>query len=440
MQSFPSLALKSCFSALKDLESDGISKGLRLLLASGFISPACSGIYHLMAPALSFISKLETTIDINMRKIGGTKVHFSNLTPLSLWEQSGRVDTIGHELFKLKDSKHRKYCLSPTHEEAITNLLSSTALISSYKHLPLKLYQITTKYRDEMRPRYGLLRCREFLMKDLYSFDVSREEAMQTYEQVSKAYEIIFCELDLPVLKTAADGESMGGKLSHEFQLPCSIGENTLVICGKCNIQANRDVLALNSDNIPSDCQSPTCCERIEKKAVELAHIFYIGTTYSKTFGLRYLDASNRSELVEMGCYGLGVSRVLGALCEHTATRFPDRLVWPEKLAPYYISIIPLSSKESNNCKHLERASEVYQQLDDIFSGEIVIDNRMQLSHSYKLKDSRLFGFPYSIVLSDKQGDGVEVINRRCNGDECYYYFDTITDSVRFLVEKLSLR
>lgn len=440
MQSFSSLALNTSFSALKDLEKDAISKGLRLLLASGIISHACSGIYHMMAPAQSFISKLEKTIDVSMREIGGTKVHLSNLTPLSLWEKSGRVDTIGHELFKLNDNKSRKYCLSPTHEEAITNLLSSTALISSYKQLPLKLYQITTKYRDELRPRYGLLRCREFLMKDLYSFDASREEAMQTYRQVGKAYERIFCELNLPVVKTAADGGSMGGKISHEFQLPCSIGENSLVICDKCNIQANRDVVGLNSDSIPLGCLSPTCCERIEKKAIELAHIFYIGTTFSETFGLKYLDASNRSELIEMGCYGLGVSRVLGALCEHTATRFTDRLVWPVKLAPYYISIIPLSSKESNHCRHLERACGVYQQLDVIFGGEIVVDNRMHLSHSYKLKDSRLFGFPYSIVLSDKQGEGAEIINRRCNGDERYYNFDTITDSVRFLAEKLSVR
>ncbi|KAI6661024.1 proline--tRNA ligase, mitochondrial-like [Oopsacas minuta] len=438
MQSFTSLALKTSSSVLRELERDGMSRGLQLLLASGIISPACSGIFHLMAPALSFISKLEKLIDIRMREIGATKIHLANLTPLSLWEASKRVDKIGHELFQLKDNKFRKYCLSPTHEEAITNLIQSKALIQSYKHLPLKLYQITTKYRDEMRPRYGLLRCREFLMKDLYTFDVCRMHAMETYSQVCIAYDKIFCDLNLPVLKTAADGESMGGKLSHEFQLPCSIGENTLVICKKCDIQANEDILSMSTGNIPSSCMSPTCCVREGKKAIELGHVFYIGTSFSETFDLKFLDDSNNRNFVEMGCYGLGVTRILGALCEHTADRFPDRLVWPDKLAPYNISIIPLSSSDCNNSKHLDRAQYIYYQLDNIYTGEVVVDNRMQLSHSYKLKDSRLFGFPYSIVLSDRQGDGAELIIRRSDGNEGYFNFDNVTDLINFIIKTIT--
>ena len=436
MQSFSSLALRTSSSALREL-GDGMSGGLRLLLASGIISPACSGIFHLMAPALSFLEKLERSVDFRMREIGGTKVQLANLTPLSLWETSGRLNTIGHELFQLQDNKNRKYCLSPTHEESITNLLASKVLLSSYKQLPLKLYQITTKYRDELRPRYGLLRCREFLMKDLYTFDTCKEQAMYSYSQVSAAYEKLFDELNLPVLKTEADGESMGGKLSHEYQLPCSIGENTLVICTKCSIQANKDIIPM-SNGVPRGCVSPNCCQREEKKAIELAHIFYIGTSFSDTFSLKYLDDSNNKKLVEMGCYGMGITRILGALCEHTAATFPDRLVWPEKLAPYSISIIPLSSQDSDCAKHLERAQEVYYQLDSSFKGEVVVDNRMNLTHSYKLKDNRLFGFPYSIVLSDNQGDGAELITRRNDGEETYCRFHTVSEVVNSLIETIS--
>ena len=436
MQSFSSLALKTSSLALRE-SGDGMSGGLRLLLASGLISPACSGIYHLMAPALSFLEKVERRIDFRMREIGGTKVQLANLTPLSLWETSGRANTIGHELFQLKDNKHRKYCLSPTHEESITNLLSSKVLLNSYKQFPLKLYQITTKYRDEIRPRYGLLRCREFSMKDLYTFDTCKEEAMRSYLQVSTTYEKLFNDLHLPVLKTEADGESMGGKLSHEYQLPCSIGENTLVVCSKCSKQDNKEMLPVNSE-IPQGCIYPNSCEREEKKAIELAHIFYIGTSFSETFNLKYLDESNNKNLVEMGCYGIGITRILGALCEHTAATFPDRLVWPDKLAPYSISIIPLSSQDPDCSKHLARAVETYYQIDSSLKGEVVVDNRMNLSHSFKLKDNRLFGFPYSIVLSDRQGEGAELITRRTSGEETYNRFHTVSEIVNFLIETIS--
>ena len=434
MQSFSSLALKTSPATLREVGGE-MSGGLRLLLASGIISPACSGIYHLMAPALSFLEKVERLVDFHMREIGATKVQLANLTPLRLWETSGRINTIGHELFQLKDNKNRKYCLSPTHEESITNLLSSNVL-SSYKQLPLKLYQITTKYRDEIRPRYGLLRCREFLMKDLYTFDTCREEAMNSYSQVATAYEKLFEELQLPVLKTEADGESMGGKLSHEYQLPCSIGENTLLICHKCRKQVNTETLPMSSE-VLQGCMSPNCCEREEKQAIELAHIFYIGASFSKTFDLKYLDESNNKKLVEMGCYGIGLTRILGALCEHTAVRFPDRLVWPEKLAPYLISIIPLSSQYSDCDKHLTRAQEVYSQINSSLKGEVVVDNRMNLSHSFKLKDSRLFGFPYSLVLSDKHDEGAELISRRYDGTETYSRFHTVSEVVNFLIETI---
>ena len=436
MQTFYSLALKTSVTILKDLERDGLSRGLRLLLAAGIISPVCSGIFHLMNPALRFIQKLEGAIDVRMHEIGGTRVHLSSLAPLSLWESSGRVETIGHELFQLKDSAHRKYCLSPTHEESITSLVASNALASSYKHMPLRLYQITTKYRDEMRPRYGLLRCREFLMKDMYSFDTNSEKALESYSKVCSAYEKIFTDISLPVLKTEADVGGMGGHFSHEFQLPCTLGENVLINCARCKIQANEEILSFDTNQVPTTCTSPNCCERKEEKAIELAHCFYLGTETSEKFGLKHFDQSGQKVPVEMGCYGIGVTRILGALCEHTSKRTPNRICWPGKLAPFQVSVIPLSSKEPNHSRHLERAHEIYHSLDHALRGEIVLDNRMHLMHSYKLKDNSLFGFPYSIVLSDKQGDGAELITRDFGGDEIYDHFDTCIDLVNHLINR----
>lgn len=417
MPSFTSLGIKTSLSLLKESEKQNLSDGLRLLLSSGMIYSSNSGIFHLMPLALKSIEKLTVLIDREMKAIGGSKILLANLSPLSLWKQSGRADNLNRELFRLRDNKNKDFVLSPTQEEVITSMFSATELINSYRQMPAKFYQISTKYRDELRPRNGLLRCREFLMKDMYTFDSNKEAAMETYKQVCSAYEAIFSEIELPVTKTEADVGTIGGLLSHEYQIPSVVGENNILVCKECEVQINKDIWS----QYTSTCRYPSDCKKSEFKGTELAHTFYLSTHYSDMFDLQFTNIKREKKPIEMGCYGFGLTRLLGALCEFSSQISSDRLLWPLAICPYRICIVPLTSKDpvAPN-KHLDRGWSIYNILNEKYKDDVVIDNRMHLSLSYKLHDSRLLGFPYCIVLSDKQetSSSIELIRRKFSGEE----------------------
>ncbi|EPE03220.1 prolyl-trna synthetase [Ophiostoma piceae UAMH 11346] len=221
------------------------------LVRAGFFRQAHSGVFHMLPLGLRVQDKIEAVVDKHMKSIGCSRVSLSTISSEKLWARSGRLQSVKGELFQLSDRKNTKYLLSPTHEEEITELVSQN--IRSYRDLPLRLYQITRKYRDEMRPRHGILRSREFIMKDLYSFDASVEDAMATYEQVRGAYAAIFAELKVPVLAARASSGDMGGDLSHEYHLPASLGEDFVAHCGSCNSTANLEVLAAPVPDEDSD-------------------------------------------------------------------------------------------------------------------------------------------------------------------------------------------
>ncbi|XP_014726160.1 PREDICTED: probable proline--tRNA ligase, mitochondrial [Sturnus vulgaris] len=295
----------------------------RLMLQAGLIHPTIPGCYSYLPPTVRAMEKLIKVMDQEMQAVGGQKLNLPSLCSAELWRASGRWDQMGPELFRLVDRHNHGYCLGPTHEEVVTALVASQSGLS-YKQLPLRLYQITRKFRDEPKPRFGLLRSREFYMKDMYTFDTSEEAARRTYEQVCAAYCSLFTRLGLRFVKVQAATGSIGGTTSHEFQLPADIGEDRLLLCPQGHFAAN--VETLNGEQ--TSC--PTCGEKLsETKGIEVGHTFYLGTKYSSVAN---------AQLAEMGCYGLGVTRILAASIEVLSTedsipwRSPSsRTAWPER-------------------------------------------------------------------------------------------------------------
>ncbi|KAM4872286.1 putative proline--tRNA ligase, mitochondrial [Thomomys bottae] len=378
-------------------KSDSLTcKSQRLMLQVGLIVPASPGCYHLLPYTVRTMEKLVRVIDQEMQAIGGQKVNMPSLCPAELWQATSRWDLMGKELLKLRDRHGKEYCLGPTHEEVVTALIASQKQLS-YKQLPFLLYQVTRKFRDEPRPRFGLLRGREFYMKDMYTFDSSPEAAQQTYRLVCDAYCRLFDRLGLPFLKVQADVGSIGGMLSHEFQLPADIGEDQLAVCPSCNFSTNIEMLDLSQANCPT-CQSPLT----QTKGIEVGHTFYLGTKYSSIFNAQFTNAQGKPSLAEMGCYGLGVTRILAAAIEVFSTE--DSIRWPSLLAPYQVCLIPpkRGSKEAE-------AAELTGCLYDHITGavpqlhrEVVLDDRTHLTIGNRLKDANKLGYPFVIITGKR--------------------------------------
>lgn len=368
-------------------------------------------------------------IDQEMQGIGGQKLDMPSLCSADLWKTSERWDLMGKELFRLKDRHGADYCLGPTHEEAVTTLVAHQATLS-YRQLPLLLYQvsiqpvltatvfpvtscslfvfsdmiyfenppkkqITRKFRDEPKPKFGLLRGREFYMKDMYSFDVSEEAAHQTYESVCQAYTRLFARLGLRCVQVQADTGNIGGKLSHEFQLPADIGEDRLLVCGSCSFSANVETMSSDQSNCPQ-CETG---KLVESKGIEVGHTFYLGKKYSHIFKATFSNAQNKPAVADMGCYGLGVTRILAAAVEVMSTE--EGIRWPGLIAPYQVCVLP-PKKGSKVDEATLLAEELVQALGETLPhlrGEVVLDDRTQMTIGKRLKDASKLGYPYVIVV-----------------------------------------
>ncbi|XP_008831210.1 probable proline--tRNA ligase, mitochondrial [Nannospalax galili] len=382
--------------SLEGKSSDLTCKSQRLMLQVGLILPASPGCYHLMPYTVRAMEKLIRVIDQEMQAIGGQKINMPSLSPAELWQATSRWDLMGRELLRLKDRHGKDYCLGPTHEEAVTALVASQKKLS-YKQLPLLLYQVTRKFRDEPRPRFGLLRGREFYMKDMYTFDSSPETAQQTYSLVCGAYCSLFDRLGLRWIKAQANVGSIGGTVSHEFQLPVDVGEDWLAICPSCHFSANTETLDLSQKNCPT-CQGPLT----ETKGTEVGHTFYLGTKYSSIFNAQFTNVHGEPSLAEMGCYGLGVTRILAAAIEVLSTE--DCIRWPSLLAPYQVCLIP-PKKGSKEAAAIELMGHLY---DDIVEavpqlrGEVLLDDRTHLTIGNRLKDANKLGYPFVIIAGKR--------------------------------------
>ncbi|EGG17630.1 prolyl-tRNA synthetase [Cavenderia fasciculata] len=533
-----------------------MSQSQLLMQKTGMIRRASLGMYMTLPLAQRAMENLIKIIDEEMQGVGGQKLTMPLLVSKDLWEKTGRWETTGAELIKVKDRKEEEYCLAPTHEEIFTSLVANERLSNS--NFPLRLYQIGNKYRDEIRPRFGLVRGREFLMKDLYSFDQTRVEAVATYNDIKGAYHRVFDRVGLKYACVEADSGNIGGSMSHEFQVLTGSGEDTVVSCECCGYQSNieratskpspstkfspadkikkiaikvvsdkmvkgakektttiatiwcSDIDTINPFSIKSyfnnidsfepfrfnqaaqqqdpsytyidfidstikdndhvllqlkqhqkeqqqqqqkeeekeedttsnnasveygsfrvvkegdHCAQPNCSNGGELKlqqGIEVGHIFYLGTKYSSKLGANMKDKNGKNQPIEMGCYGIGVSRLLAAMIE---SKRDDRgIVWSKCVAPYKAIIIPFS--DQRNRGSYESAEHLYDLLirDPFLRNQIVLENRLDMSIGKRINEANLIGFPYLIFVnnnaSKKNGEDVFEVEDRDNGQKSYF-------------------
>lgn len=372
------------------------------LLRAAFIRQSHSGLYHFLPLGNRVQAKLEQLVDKHMNSVGACKVSLSNLSSIELWEKSGRWNADRTEFFKLNDRKESGYLLAPTHEEEITQLVADA--VHSYKDLPLRLYQVGKKYRDELRPRGGLLRMREFVMKDLYTFDNDRTSAVETYENVRKAYDNFFSEFKLPYIVAKADSGSIGGEFSHEYHYASVKGEDEVHSCGSCDHIVNGELLSQQDSPACPSCGSGTLTTQ---KTIELGHTFFLGTKYSEPLNARAMQATstntkkhvaektseNPGTAIEMGCYGIGISRLIATTADLLAD--DKGLNWPKAIAPFTVAIIPKAGFEDDALVLHDLLGTLPAQT----CVDPIIDDRATKSLAWKMNDADLIGYPVLVVL-----------------------------------------
>ena len=339
-----------------------------------------SGIYSYLPLGWRVLNNINNIIRKHMNLKGAEELFMSALQPVEIWQKTGRDKDLEEVMFKFKDRKNRELCLGPTHEEEITEIVRQ--LVFSYKQLPFILYQIQTKFRDEPRPRFGLMRAIEFIMKDAYSFDKDEEGLNQNYEKMIKVYEDIFKECGLDFITIEADSGTMGGSVSHEFMVPGETGEDILFQCsGGCEKYFKKE----------GDC--PECKKKLnEKKMIEIGHIFKLGTKYSQAQEAFFLDENGKRLPFIMGCYGIGVSRIFSAIAQVNSDE--KGLIWPKGISPFDITLVVLDDKLLPQALELEETLE-----SEGFS--VLIDDRAQAA-GVKFKDAYLLGNPYILIMGKK--------------------------------------
>ena len=373
----------------------------KLLLRAGFIFQLAAGIYEFLPLGWKVHKKIENIIREEMEKIGAQEVFLATLQPKEIWQRTDRWEKMAPPIFKLKDRHRKDFALGPTHEEVITQL--AKLKIQSYKDLPLYLFQIQSKFRNEMRPSGGLLRVREFLMKDLYSFHSSEEDFENYFEKVANSYEKIFQRCELETIKSEASGgpfTEVGAK-TYEFQIPAPAGEDKILFCQKCEYAIN-----LETAKIRNIC--PKCKGKLKKKnTIEVGHIFSLGTKYSKALNLYFIDKDGFKKPVIMGCYGIGLGRLMGTIVEIHHDQ--KGIIWPKEVVPFLIHLIQIE----HNFRVKKVAEKLYQNLQkkDL---EVLYDDRAEKTPGEKFADADLIGIPYRIVVSEKtlKKDSVEVKKR----------------------------
>ena len=544
----------------------------RLLLKAGFIKQVSAGIYELLPPAYRVLKKVEAIVRKEMDRSGAQELLLTVLNPKELWEETGRWETYGEELFKLKDRNGREYCLGPTHEEEITDLVRK--VVRSYRQLPIILYQIQVKFRDEKRPRFGLIRAREFIMKDAYSFDTDEMSAMISYESMKFAYQRIFNKLRLNVIMAEADVGQIGGTMSHEFIAFTDYGEAKVAYCENCGYAANAEIVPLQKPeeekeeerpmekvhtpnvhtieelskflnvppskimkavlyivnekepvlvlirgdreidenklekvlgtdnfrlatdeevnnllgtkkgfigifNLPENIKvlwdnslygvknlvvalnepdwhyinvnpgrdfqygefvdlsevregdpCPKCGSPLKvKRGLELGHIFLLGTRYSEPMKAYFTDRDGKEKPIIMGCYGIGISRILAALVE----QYHDEkgIKWPTPVAPFELDIILLNTKDEE-MKNV--AEKLYLEAEEK-EIDVIFDDREE-SAGFKFADADLVGFPYRIVVGKKVKEGKVEVQSRHTGEKWDVEIEKAIDFVKEKIEE----
>lgn len=381
----------------------------KLMIRAGLIRKLTAGAYTYLPLGWRVLSKVENIIREEMDKKGAQEVLMPALQPSELWRESGRYTDLGEDMIKFTDRHGKETVLGPTHEEIITDLVRGN--VKSYKELPLILYQIQVKFRDEIRPRSGVLRSREFIMKDAYSFDRDTKSLDENYKKMYEAYCKIFTRCGLKYLVVEADTGIMGGDVSHEFMVLSESGEDTLVHCAKCSYAASLDkhLLNLNVKSIDKGDKCPRCEAKIKlEQAIEVGHVFKLGTKYSRAMSANFLDEDGKQKPCIMGCYGIGVNRIAAALIEQSHDK--DGIIWHPSIAPYTVAILPLNTAHTQS---MRAAEQIYNEL-TAAQIECILDDRPERA-GVKFKDSDLIGFPIQIIIGEKKivNGEVEIKDRK---------------------------
>ncbi len=376
------------YKTTRDKSADIESVSHDLLTRAGFVDQLMAGVYTFLPLGLRVLKNIENIIRKNMLEVDGQEILMPVLQPKENWLKTGRWNSL-EILFKVNSSGDKEYALGPTHEEVVSPLAKKNVL--SYKDLPLAVFQIQTKFRDELRAKSGLLRTREFLMKDLYSFHESQEDLDKYYDKLIKVYFNIFKELGIKnqTYLTLASGGTFS-KYSHEFQMVTDAGEDMIYICNKCKIAINKEI----KQEIPA-CTNCSSDSFVEKKAVEVGNIFKLGTKYSLPFDLKFKDKDGQEKPVIMGCYGLGLSRAMGAVVE--ANHDEKGIIWPKLLSPFLVHLIQLG----NDKKVTAAAEKLYASLQKE-KIDVLYDDRQDKSAGEKFAEADLIGIPFRVVVSEK--------------------------------------
>ena len=411
------LLSKSFIPILKNNPSEAKIKSHQLMLRVGMIKQSSSGIYSWLPLGFKVMKKIEQIVREEQDRIGAQEILMPTIQSSEIWKESGRYDDYGEEMLRIKDRQNRELLYGPTNEELITEIFRSS--IKSYKSLPQLMYHIQWKFRDELRPRFGVMRCREFYMKDAYSFDLSDEEAQHSYNKFFLSYLKTFKRLDLSAIPMAADTGPIGGNLSHEFVIIANTGES--------KVYTDRRIFDVNNDEVALDKKSlmdlrkeynkyyavtdekfnqnefdsnVTSENKLETKGIEVGHIFYFGDKYSKPMNAS-VDFNGSKEFVKMGSYGVGVSRLVGAIIEAKYDEKNEIMKWPLAISPYHCAILPQINK--NDKTNLEKALNIHEHLKSKNIDTIIDDTDESISS--KMKKFNLIGVPFQIIIGKKSED-----------------------------------
>jgi len=390
---------------LKEAPKDESSINASLLIRAGFIEKLTSGVYNFLPLGFRTIQKIEKIVRSEMEAIGGQEILMALLNPQKNWEQTGRWKTFT-ALFKLRSRYGQWFALAPTHEEIITPMVKN--FIFSYKDLPLYLFHISDKFRDEPRSKSGILRGKEFIMKDLYSFHIDEKDLDKYYEKVKKAYQRIFTRCGLKAFVVEASGGTFS-RFSHEFQVVTPAGEDLFYYCSFCKFCRNKE--------IAGDIKKCPECGHIVKmlKGSEVGNIFKLKDKYSKAFDLKFRDKDGKNKNVMMGCYGIGVSRLLGVIVE--ANYDKDGIIWPEAVAPYQFYLLPILSGKTKEDKEVKKQTNILYQKMVKAHLEVLYDDREDITSGEKLADADLLGISKRIIISSRtlQKKSLEIKERKTN-------------------------
>ena len=396
---------------LKDSPQDAEVISHQLMLRAGMIRKVSSGIYTWLPLGLKVLRKIENIVREEMDQSGAQEVLMPMVHPKELWEETKRWEKMGPELLRMKDRHDRDFCLGPTHEEVITDLVRNN--VKSYKELPLNIYQIQTKFRDEIRPRYGVMRGREFLMKDSYSFNIDEASLQETYLLMRNTYKKILERIGLEYKIVKADSGAIGGDASEEFHVLAENGEDTIAISDASEFAINTELLLREGEDISTleGKPSPDGNGVIEiKKGIEVGHIFQLGKIYTELMKVNVLNQEGRAVDLFMGCYGIGVSRLVAAAIEQNNDG--KGILWPESIAPYEVNIVAIGYTKEQ--KIADAANNLSEQLQSM-GYEVIVDDRKD-GYGTKMKDAELIGIPVNIIIGNKFVESGEVELKHRNG------------------------